>query len=134
MFGLLDISASGMIAQRTRLEVATANIAGAHALTGPDGEYDPFRRRMVHLGVGDPRTGNQMGVHVSEIEVNDGPLRMRFDPGSQFSNEDGYVGYPDIDPTMETINAIDATRAYEANVMAAEATKAMVATALRLLA
>jgi flagellar basal-body rod protein FlgC len=64
----------------------------------------------------------------------DGPFRKKYEPGHPFADEDGYVNYPDIDPSMEQINALEATRAYEANIMAAEATKSMLSLALRVLA
>lgn len=134
MYGLLDVSTSGLIANRTRLTVATANIVNQNTLVGPDGGYAPYRRRHAILGVGDPSTGSPLGVHVSEIEKSDGPLRKKYEPWSQFADADGYVGYPDIDPATETINAMEAMRAYEANIMAAEATKSLMAVALRILA
>jgi flagellar basal-body rod protein FlgC len=134
VFGALDISASGLIANRTRLQVATTNIANMNSVVGPDGEYAPFRRRMALLAEGDPASGRKEGVHVSQIMESDGPFRKKYEPGHPFADEDGYVNYPDIDPSMEQINALEATRAYEANIMAAEATKSMLSLALRVLA
>lgn len=134
MYGLLDISTSGLIANRTRLTVATANIANQHSVANAAGEYEPYRRRSAMLGIGDPTSNSPLGVHVETIELNDGPLRKKYEPWSQFADADGYVGYPDIDPATETVNAMEAMRAYEANVMAAEATKSMMSVALRILA
>ena len=134
MYGLLDVSTSGLIASRTRLTVATANIVNQDTLAGPAGEYAPYRRRHAILGVGDPATGSPLGVHVAEIEESNAELRKKYEPWSQFADADGYVGYPDIDPATETINAMEAMRAYEANIMAAEATKSLMAVALRILA
>jgi len=134
MYGTLDISTSGMVASRVRLEVATANITNSRTITGPDGEYAPFRRRMAVIASGDPASGSDLGVHVNQIIQNDGPLRMEHDPEHVFANADGYVGYPDIDSSIEQVNALEATRAYEANIVAAEATKSMVSLALRILA
>lgn len=134
MYGALDIAVSGMVASRVRLEVATANTVNRSTLAGPNGEYAPFRRRMAVIAAGDPANGAELGVHVSAIIKNDGPLTPKYDPSNIFADADGYVFYPDIDPTTEQVNAMEAMRAYEANVMAAEATKSMLGLALQLLA
>ena len=62
------------------------------------------------------------------------PFTLKYEPDSPFANQEGYVEYPNIDPMMEMVNAIDASRAYEANIAAAEAAKNMMQTRLRLLA
>ncbi len=139
MYGSLDISTSGMIAQRIRLEAISANLANKDAILNSKGEYDPFRRREVMFAAGNPGAstpgGQEMGVHVSEIFVNQDALREQFAPGSPYDDDkDGYILVPDIDPVTEQVNAMEAMRAYEANVAAAQATKTMMAQALRLLA
>ncbi len=133
MYGLLDISTSGMIAQRTRLEVATVNIANVDSILDPARQNIPFRRRMAILAPGDPRTGGP-GVHVASIEMADGAFRRKHAPSHPMADADGYIYTPDIDIATETMNAIEATRAYEANVMAAEAAKSMLSASLRILA
>lgn len=134
----LDVSVSGMIAQRTRMEVAIANLAHQDTIADEHGNYAPYQRRFAVLASGDPSgTSNESrmhGVHVSSIEIADEPPSYRLEPGSPFADKDGYVAYPNIDPMTETINAMDAQRAYEANLAAAEATKSMLAQALRILA
>ena len=69
MYGALDISASALVAQRTRLNVISANIAGKQALLNADGEYEPYRRRFAVFAVGDPSRGISDGVHVQSIEI-----------------------------------------------------------------
>lgn len=133
MYGLLDISTSGMIAQRTRLEVATVNIANVDSILDPTQQNIPFRRRMAILAPGDPRTGGP-GVHVAAIEMADGEFRRKLAPSHPMADAAGYIYTPDIDIATETMNAIEATRAYEANVMAAEAAKSMLSASLRILA
>lgn len=133
MYGLLDISTSGMVAQRTRLAVSAANIANASTVSGPNGEYAPYRRRMVLLGEGSPGGHGDLGVHVTGIELNDGPFKKQYIPNHPFADAAGYVDFPDIDPAVEQINSMEAMRAYEANVTAAETTKALVGIALRML-
>ena len=134
MFNSLDISTSGLIAQRTRLEVTSANLANRYTITDAQGNYAPFRRRMAILASGDPSTGSGEGVHVREILQDQSDFRKVYEPGHKFADKDGYVFYPNIDPAMEMINALDASRAYEANITATEATKAMIQSSLRLLA
>ncbi len=134
MFGSLDISTSALVAERTRMDAISANIAGRFALEDAEGNYAPFRRRMAIFASGDPSSGSTDGVHVREIAIDQSALRKVYDPGHKFADRDGYVGYPNIDPAIEMVNALEASRAYEANITAAEATKAMMQGALRLLA
>jgi flagellar basal-body rod protein FlgC len=142
MYGALDISTSGMIAQRTRLASISANIANRATILDSEGNVNPYRRRMVHFAPGDPSAktteGRRMGVHVAAIEVDNAPFNMYWDPTHPYAYRDGpnkgYVPHPNINPVVEQINALEASRAYEANVVAAEATKSMIAQALRLLA
>ncbi len=138
MYGSLDISTSGMIAQRIRMGAIAANIANSETILDSSGNLNPFRKRLVHFSSGNPsamsRSGRAMGVHVAEIEADADAIRPRYIPGSPYADEQGYVPYPDINPSLEQINAMQAARSYEANVVAAETSKQMMAQALRLLA
>jgi flagellar basal-body rod protein FlgC len=136
MFGSLDVSTSGLIASRVRMEAISANIANQDAIKNTDGQYEPFRRRIVSLATGDPSGGrnSELGVHVASIDLDDGPLRMKLEPESPFANADGYVGYPNVDLVTEQMNAMEAQRSYEANITAVEATKSMLTIALQMLA
>lgn len=137
MYGTLDISVSGMIAQRTRLATIQANIANAHSMTDAKGNYAPYQRRAAMFAAGNPAAstadGQAMGVHVAQISIDPNSLRRISDPSSPFADKDGYVMEPDINPAVETVNAMEAVRAYEANVAAAEASKSIMASALRLI-
>ncbi len=143
MYGALDISASGMVAQRIRLESISANIAGKDSYgVDANGNPEPYRRRQVHFAPGDPtartRAGRELGVHVAGIEISDSLPTPKYDPTNPLAHTTGrfkgYVFTSDVNPVIEYINALEASRAYEANVVAAEATKTMMAQALRLLA
>ncbi|MFP4145482.1 MAG: flagellar basal body rod protein FlgC [Phycisphaeraceae bacterium] len=134
MFGSLDTSTSALVAQRTRMQTVAANMANMNTIYNADGEYEPYRRRVAVFEPGDPATGNDTGVHVREILFDDAPLRPVFQPGHPEANEEGYVYYPNIDSSVEMVNALEASRAYEANITAAEATKSMIQSSLRLLA
>lgn len=134
MFGVLDTSTSALVAQRVRLETISANLANANSIYDAQGNYSPYRRRVPVFAPGDPTTGNASGVHVARILIDESPLRPVYEPGHPHADANGYVYYPNIDPTMEQINALEASRAYEANIVAAEATKSMMQASLRLLA
>jgi flagellar basal-body rod protein FlgC len=138
MYGTLDISVSGMIAQRTRQTVAIANMANMTVLEDSQGNYAPYLRRHAMFSTGDPtatsREGKSLGVHVSAIDIDPSALRSKYEPSNPHANADGYVMVPDISPVVEQMNVMEAARAYEANLAAAEATKTMMAQALRLIA
>lgn len=134
MYGSLDISTSALVAQRTRLNIVAANVANARNILNAQGEYDPYRRRFAVFGSGDPATGSPQGVHVADIGIDQGPLRPVLEPGSPYADEDGYVYYPNVDPVIEQMNAMEASRAYEANISALEATKSMFSVALQIIA
>jgi flagellar basal-body rod protein FlgC len=141
MYGLLDISTSGMIVQRVRAESIAANIANRNTILDKNGNVNPYRARQVMFAPGDPTAstpeGRKLGVHVAEIQVDQSPFNMRYDPDSPYAYKDGpnvgYVPEPNINPAVEQINMLEASRAYEANAVAAEASKQMVAISLRLL-
>lgn len=142
MYGALDISTSGMIAQRARLASISANIANRSTILDSAGNLNPYRRRMVHFAPGDPTAkspeARKLGVHVAAVQLDPAPFNMVWDPTNPYAYKDGsqrgYVPQPNINPVVEQVNALEASRAYEANVVAAEATKTMIAQSLRLLA
>lgn len=133
MYGSLEVSTSGMIAQRTRMSVIASNIANVNTIENAKGEYEPYLRRAAMLspaGSGD----QQMGVQVSDIQIMQGAVRPEYRPDHPNADADGNIMVPDINTTSEWVNGLQASRAYEANVVAAEATKSMMGQALRLLA
>ena len=137
MYNSLDISVSGMVAQRTRLNTIAANLANQNTILDANGEPNPYQRRFAVFAPGDDSGG--MGVRVRSIEVHDGPPKLKWDPSSPYARQPGtpdagYVYTPNIDPITEQIDAMEAQRAYEANVQAAEAAKSMMAQALSLIA
>ncbi len=134
MFGSLDISSSGLVAQRIRMETISSNLANRDSINDANGNYSPFRRRIAIFAPGDPSRDSDEGVHVKQIMLDRSPFRKVYEPGHPYADANGYVSYPNIDPTMEAVNALEASRAYEANITAAEATKSMLQQSLRLLA
>ncbi len=130
------ISASGMTAQRMRLEVAAANIANAHTTRTEAGE--PYRRRDVVFAsvleeslarYGEPAP---TGVEVQEIVVDPRPFRRVYNPGHPDADAQGYVLMPNVDIPMEMVNLISASRSYEANVKVLRAFRQMVEEALQI--
>lgn len=140
-FGAMDISASGMTAQRLRTDIISQNIANVNTTRDANGE--PYKRRTVvfeekpsnsfndYLSVASSSIGN--GVKVSQIvEDEDTPMTMVYDPSHPDADEDGYVWYPNVNTVTEMTNLIDASRSYEANVTAFNATKSMTMQALEI--
>ena len=132
MFGALDISTSGLVAQRIQLDTIAGNIANSQVTRRADGQPGPFLRRVALMTTGDGRGGE--GAHVSKIvEDTQGEPRLVYDPSHPDADADGIVRFPNIDESTEMINAMVAVRAYEANLTAASATKSIIAATLRLL-
>ncbi|CDE42915.1 flagellar basal-body rod protein FlgC [Clostridium sp. CAG:411] len=140
-FGAMDISASGMTAQRLRTDIISQNIANVNTTRDENGQ--PYKRRTVvfeekpsnsfndYLSVASSSIGN--GVKVSAIvEDNTTPMTMVYDPSHPDADEEGYVYYPNVNTVTEMTNMIDASRAYEANITAFNATKAMTTQALQI--
>lgn len=138
MFGALDISTSGMLAQRTRLTAASANIANRNTV-GPDGT--PYRAVRVFFAPGNPNAnspqGRALGVHVAAVQPDNSPFNLRWDPSNPLAlrsgPQAGYVRESNVNMVVEQVNAMQASRAYEANAIAAEATRTMFGQAMRLL-
>ena len=130
MFDALDIGASGLTVQRTRMDIMAQNIANANLVTyDAQGKPNPYRRRFAVVSSGQPGDPSQPGVHVKEIKQDMSPLIPKWD-----ENTHQFVMYPNVDPTVEFVNSIEASRAYEANVTMMEVSKAMINASLRLLA
>ena len=133
MFGALDISTSGLVAQRINLDTIVGNIANMQTTQRVDGQTGPYLRRVALLTSGDGRGGD--GVHVqSVVEDTQSQTRAIKDPSHPDADANGIVYYPNIDPSTEMVNAMVAVRAYEANLTAIESTKSIVASTLRILA
>ncbi|MDR2573523.1 MAG: flagellar basal body rod protein FlgC [Desulfovibrio sp.] len=136
-----DISASGLSADRTRINTIAMNLANAKTTRTPEG--GPYRRRTVvqaAADVDDPFSVHMRsaldrelkGVRVLGISRDMRPLRQVYEPGHPDANADGYVFYPDINVVEEMANLMTAQRNYEANVTTAEAIKGMYNKALEI--
>lgn len=142
----IDVSAGGMRAQRLRMEVIANNLAnadttdgGSRIETASDGQqyvrYTPYRRKEVLF-----QAGPQPGVLAAQVVDDMGDFRIELDPGHPRSVKNpeapdfGRVYYPNVNPIVEMVDMIAASRAYEANITAVETFKTMSANALRILA
>ena len=133
MFGALDISTSGLVAQRTQIDTIAGNIANSQTTRRADGKPGPYLRQVALLAAGDGEGGP--GVHVAKVvEDTQSKPRAVKDPTHADADENGIVYYPNVDPATEMVNALVAVRAYEANITALEATKSIMTSTLRLLA
>ncbi|HEX4054043.1 MAG TPA: flagellar basal body rod protein FlgC [Tepidisphaeraceae bacterium] len=134
MFDILDMGASGLTAQRVRLDTIAGNIANINTERDADGKPNPYRRRFVVLAPGEAGNPKLPGVHVQSVQKDMSPLPKRFDPGNPDADKNGYVSYPNVDLAVEFVNALEASRAYEANVTMMDTAKSMFNSSLRLLA
>jgi flagellar basal-body rod protein FlgC len=134
MLNALDVSASALAAQRMRTEVIANNLANAHTTRDALGRISPYRRQDVVFRVGVKGQPGTAGVHVEKIVSDSAPFRLEHDPGHPDANAEGFVQMPNVNPVVEMVNLMDATRAYELNVTAMDATKGLFSAALRILA
>ncbi len=132
MFNAIDISTSGLVAQRIRMNTTAMNVANKDTVVSPDG--GPYKRRSVVFESGmNSRDRSGSGVHVASIDKQ-AVYRMKYDPTNPYANSKGYVKLPGINQMTETVNMLEARRAYEANLTAIDVSKAMLNSSMRLLA
>lgn len=140
LFRALDISASGLTAQRARMDAITENLANSEsALTATGG---PYRRKVVVLQPVDERNFPAVlrragspdgGVRVAGVrETSDAPRRV-YQPGHPQADPDGFLTLPNVNPITEMVDMLSTTRAYEANAAAFQAAKSLGTKLLELL-
>ena len=142
----LAISASGMTAERLRMDVVANNLANVNTTRTPGG--GPFRRQEVALATATASFGETLaglsgeddgeaqgasgGVQVSGIVPDMRPFKRVYQPGHPDADKQGYVNLPNVDTVTEMVDMMGATRAYEANVAAVGAVKGMAMKALEI--
>ena len=140
MFSTLDISTSALVAQRTRLNAISGNIANMSTTHNEKGEAVPYQPRFVVFQTDDSLhgPGGAEGVKVSSVEIAAPDPQYKYQPGHpdaiKQGEHAGYVAYPNIDMTTEFVDALEASRAYEANVGVIEVTKNLGAQTLKIIA
>jgi len=136
LFSSFDINASGLTAERFRMDIISQNVANANTTRTEDGT--PYRRKVVTFAQKESQTPfsrvlrqardnySGKGVKVSSVsEDNWTDMKMVYDPSHPDADENGYVLYPNVNIVTEMTNLIDASRAYEANATAFAASKAI---------
>jgi len=122
LFDGYDISTSGMVAQRTRVKVLSTNIANAQTTHTPEG--GPYVRKKVIFedvlqhAKEKPDLNGLAEVKVRAIVNSKAKPFMKFEPDNPDANKDGYVAYPNVNPVIEMVDLLEATKSYEANASA----------------
>ncbi len=140
-FSSMDISASALAAERTRMNLISGNLANANSTRTADG--GPYKRKDAVFGVQQTslsfgatlsRIGAAApsGVEVTQIVEDTSPPRLQYDPNHPDADAKGYVAMPNVNVMEEMADMIVATRAYEANITAAQAAKSMALKTLEL--
>jgi flagellar basal-body rod protein FlgC len=141
-----DISSSALTAQRLRMDVISSNIANADTTRTQmvDGKWVPYARKVVTMepksqtpfsqmlqsAMGNTTTGE--GVKVTQITNDQSPFKRVYNPTHPDADVNGYVDMPNVDILKEMVDMISATRSYEANVTALNASKSMITKALEI--
>lgn len=141
VFSAMNVSASGMTAQRLRMDTISQNIANVNTTRTDDG--GPYRRKdVIFEEISSKNNFQNMldnylndysavgGVKVSKIVEDKSPFTSVYDPTNPDANEDGYVLMPNVNSLEEMTNLISANRSYEANITAFNANKTMLTKAL----
>lgn len=122
-----NIAATGMSAQRLRVQLAAANIANAETTRTPEG--GPYKRKepvFQVLPMGQTQDGVPVtGVAVSEVQTSKDPFISKYDPNHPDADATGMVQYPNVNPVDEMINLTEASRSFEANIAVVRAVRTM---------
>ena len=135
LFGGLSISASGLTAERVRMDVIAENLANAESTRGVDGQ--PYKRKLVVLGAaaggGSSFADTLAGVRVRAVVDDPSPGRKVYDPTHPDADKQGFLTMPNVNTVSEMVDLITATRGYEANIQALNAAKTMFSRTLEIL-
>lgn len=145
IFDAFQTSGSALTSQRFRMDVASSNIANAQttrATMNENGEYEPYRRKMVEMEPNGKDFRSFLhsetsklsggGVRVSAIREDETPFELVYNPDHPDANDEGYVEMPNVDPLKEMVDLMGSTRSYEANVTSLNASKNMLMKALEI--
>jgi flagellar basal-body rod protein FlgC len=122
----IDVSASALAAQRLRMDLIASNLANAETTRTAEGQ-GPYKRMQAIF-----ETMEDGGVQVKEVMADPRPPQMVFQPGHPDADANGYVAMPNVNAVEEMTDLVSATRSYEANVTALNASKAMTRKALEI--
>lgn len=143
IFSSMNISASGLTAEKTRIDVISKNMANVNTTRTSGGL--PYRRQMPvfqseeessfasHLNreIRSNKRGTETGgVRITKIVEDETPFKLKYEPGHPDADADGYVKMPNVDTVKEMVDLISAQRGYDANVTAINSSKSMLMKAL----
>jgi len=142
LFDAIDTAATGLSAERLRMDVTAENLANAQTTRGADGKA--YRRKVVVLEEVAPsnfgstlhgvmKGSDTKGVKVAQIAQDATPNRLVYDPGHPDADARGYVSMPNVQPVTEMVDLITASRGYEANVTVMQTSKQMFTKTLEIL-
>jgi flagellar basal-body rod protein FlgC len=130
LMNAIAISASGLTAQRRRLEVHVSNMVNAENAQAPG--VEPFRPKDVLFRTAPPQTSfgaefetAAQGVEIAQVVTRNVDPDKRYQPGHKYADKDGYVLYPHVETSEEMGDVLMAARSYEANLQAVTAAKEM---------
>jgi flagellar basal-body rod protein FlgC len=137
VFSAMELAASGLSAERARMNAIAGNLANAKTTKGPDGQaykrLDPvFRSQSLDPTATDPLLRSVSTVEFMGMRPDPNPGQMVYDPGHPDASPDGYVEYPNVNVVTEMVNLMTASRAYEAGVTTIESIKGMARSALKI--
>lgn len=130
IFSGMRISASGLSAERMRMDVISTNVANMKTTRTEDG--GAYRRKVVTFEENFDNKLGMLGVKTASIEPDKSPLRKLYEPNHPDADEQGYVEYPNVDILTEMTELLTASRAYESNVDTLNAQKNMLSKALEI--
>ena len=136
VFSALEVAASGLGAQRVRMNTIASNLANVHTTRTPEGgafkRLDPVFEAAAVDGTSDAFAAESgvSRVNVASIAQDQRPGMLVYEPGHPDANAQGYVEYPNVNAVEEMVNMITASRAYEAGVTSIESVKQMARSAL----
>ena len=132
IFKGLEVSLSGMLVQRVRMDIASSNLANANSV---DENGRPYRRKVPIFEAVLDSSGDVpvYRVRVEKVVEDPSPFRLKYDPSSPLSDKNGYVKLPNVDPVKEMVDMISAMRSYEANLTAFNTYKSSILNAIEIL-
>jgi flagellar basal-body rod protein FlgC len=139
LFSAIQVSASGMSAQRTRAEMLVENMANAETTRTPEG--GPYHRKDVVFSTdiqSSPfsaafQSELGVGVRVADVVTDSSDPEKRYMPGHPDADENGYVAFPKLNPAEEMVDLLNASRSYQANVSAMTAIKDMITNSIAIM-
>ena len=130
IFGGMRISASGLSAERLRMDVISSNVANVNTTRTAKG--GPYVRKVATFHENYDDKLGMLGVKAVSIEDDKSPLRKVYEPNNPDADSEGYVEYPNVDLLVEMSDLITASRAYESNIDTLNAQKDMISKALEI--